>query len=847
MKTTKLTNIKLILFLFILLGLGTFAQSKFEAKLTGEQEVPAVTTEASGTAVFNLTAEGLEYLITINNMSMIAAHIHLGKIGVEGSPVKTLTASFEGNTASGVWTSGDSEAFNEAMLKALLKGELYVNVHSGDYPEGEIRGQIENSSSTSFTTLLQGSSETDAKGTGTFNLTSEGLKYDITISGSNATNVELYTGSQNTNGQLIQTFQIENNTAAGVWTKDDQEPLTESVVEAMLEGNVYVAVNTDGEPIKGQVELDGGINLSAELSGENVEPSVDTETSGTATLTLTSSGLVYKGVVDSAEISSVAFFKGEAGVNGTMLKDVSISVKGNSFVGVWTASDNSSPLTAETMADIINGNVYVQVNSDTHTEGEVRGQVEFNSEASFNLDIENNVNNTTEVVGVGSFKLTNDGLDYRVTVEGSNTTAINLMKDDGTGNGEVIAIFDADAKVKTNTFVGVWSNSDLLNAFTQSGLEAMLKGEVWVELDEDTVRTGETKGYVKANADVSLNAELFPEQSTTEVSSSASGTASIKIVGDNAVYFATVNGVEISAAHFHNAEVGVDGGVVKTISGDFENNTAIGVWSKTDVEAFTDIMAEEMMKGNIYLNVHSSEYPSGEIRGQAQVKGGLGFVVETNGDNLITPIETDAHGTGSFTLTSKGMIYDYSAENATILDADLHYGGEGTAGPLAFALAGDLSFNTALGVWLRNEVEGFASSDMSALLKGETYLEIISETHSEGEMRGQVMYADENNTIVSVDGPGYKEELPTTIVLNQNYPNPFNPTTTIGFSLPRQSKVTLEIYNILGQKITTLIDNKQTAGYHEVTFNAENFSSGIYIYRLSADNKIVSKKMQLIK
>lgn len=847
MKSTKLINIQLTLFVLLFAGLSLFAQSKFEAKLTGEQEVPAVTTEASGTAVFNLTAAGLEYLITINNMSMTAAHIHLGKIGVEGTVVKTLTTSFQGNTASGIWTSNDTEAFNETMLKALLKGELYVNIHSNEYPDGEIRGQIENASSTSFTALFKGSTETDIEGTGTFNLTSEGLKYSITTSGSNATNVEFYIGSQNTNGQLVGTFQIENNTAVGVWSKNDSEPLTEAVVEAMLKGNVKVVVNTDNEPMSGQVELDGGINLSAELSGENVEPSVETEASGTATLTLTSAGLVYKGVVDSAEITSVAFFEGEAGINGNMLKDVSLSVEGNSFVGVWTTSDNTTPLTAEIMAKIIEGNVYVQVNSDTHTEGELRGQIEFNSESSFNIDIENNVNNSTELVGVGSFMLTTDGLNYRVTVEGSKTTAINLMKDDGTGNGEVIAVFDTDAKVKTNTFVGVWSNSSILNAFTQAELEAMLKGEVWIELEEETVREGETKGYVKANADVSLNAELFPEQSTSEVSSLASGTASIKIVGDNAVYFVTVNGLEISAAHFHNAEIGVDGGVVKTISGDFENNTAIGVWSETNIEAFSDFMAEEMMKGNVYLNVHTSEYPSGEIRGQAQVKGGLGLKVETNGDNLVSPIETEAYGTGSFTLTSKGMIYDYSAENVNIVNVDLYYGAEGTVGPLAFTLTGDLSFNTALGVWLRNEIEGFSSGDMSALLKSETYLKIISDTHSEGEMRGQVTYVDEGNTIVSVEELGRDEELPTEIVLNQNYPNPFNPATTIGFAIPEKSDVTIEIYNILGQKVATVLKGEQNAGYHEVSFSADNYSSGIYLYTLTAGNKVLTKKMQLIK
>ncbi|NOX65080.1 MAG: T9SS type A sorting domain-containing protein [Chlorobi bacterium] len=83
--------------------------------------------------------------------------------------------------------------------------------------------------------------------------------------------------------------------------------------------------------------------------------------------------------------------------------------------------------------------------------------------------------------------------------------------------------------------------------------------------------------------------------------------------------------------------------------------------------------------------------------------------------------------------------------------------------------------------------------------------------------------------------------------LSQNYPNPFNPTTIIRFSIPEYTKVKLSIYNILGQKITTLVDEVKAAGTYEVSWNASNFSSGIYIYRLESEKKSVLKKMTLLK
>lgn len=89
--------------------------------------------------------------------------------------------------------------------------------------------------------------------------------------------------------------------------------------------------------------------------------------------------------------------------------------------------------------------------------------------------------------------------------------------------------------------------------------------------------------------------------------------------------------------------------------------------------------------------------------------------------------------------------------------------------------------------------------------------------------------------------------LPTTYELYQNYPNPFNPSTVIRFALPVESKVTLKVYNILGQEVATLIDGEMVAGYHKVVFNANNLSSGVYFYRLDANKFSKTMKFMLVK
>ncbi|MBD3233381.1 MAG: T9SS type A sorting domain-containing protein [candidate division Zixibacteria bacterium] len=91
------------------------------------------------------------------------------------------------------------------------------------------------------------------------------------------------------------------------------------------------------------------------------------------------------------------------------------------------------------------------------------------------------------------------------------------------------------------------------------------------------------------------------------------------------------------------------------------------------------------------------------------------------------------------------------------------------------------------------------------------------------------------------------ELLPQTAILGNNYPNPFNAHTKIRFTLPSSGNVNLSIFNLLGQKMTTLVDGYKQAGQHTVTWDASNYSSGIYFYKLTAGDKVFTKRMMLLK
>ena len=89
--------------------------------------------------------------------------------------------------------------------------------------------------------------------------------------------------------------------------------------------------------------------------------------------------------------------------------------------------------------------------------------------------------------------------------------------------------------------------------------------------------------------------------------------------------------------------------------------------------------------------------------------------------------------------------------------------------------------------------------------------------------------------------------VPVEFRLDQNFPNPFNPTTTIRFAVPKPTSVKLVLYDILGREVSTLIDQKIPCGEHEVTFEADNLPSGVYVARLQAGEFTATRKLVLLR
>jgi hypothetical protein len=119
----------------------------------------------------------------------------------------------------------------------------------------------------------------------------------------------------------------------------------------------------------------------------------------------------------------------------------------------------------------------------------------------------------------------------------------------------------------------------------------------------------------------------------------------------------------------------------------------------------------------------------------------------------------------------------------------------------------------------------------------------LSTAASDGKTVGSTKWTFKG-VLASVDK---RNEMPKTFSLEQNYPNPFNPSTKITYSVARESKVRLEVFDILGRKVATLVNEARNPGNYTVEFDASELVSGVYIYRLSTPELTFSKKMMLVK
>jgi len=881
----KWLRVNFLILVFSSLLLPTFASAahtNFRANLTGAQEVPAVITNANGTAVLTLTAAGgVNFIVTVNGLSgaITGAHFHFGAAGTNGPVVFDITSRFGGTTtATGNWAAPP-----DSVIAGLLAGKIYVNVHTAANPGGEIRGQVELGSGTTFFASLEGTQEvpsvtTPAKGTATLMLSSVGgvgLVYKITFTGLSGaiTGAHFHIGFAGQNGGVVRdiTSEFKNGTATGVWrtgAAGGTGALVDSQVVALLSGRMYLNVHTAANPggeIRGQVNLSAGIGLTAALDGSQEVPAVATNAKGTASMTLTEYGLIYNITASglSGPITGSHFHNAATGGTGLVVKTIVTS--NNHAVGLWKSND-PEPLSAVLLRELLAGNIYINLHTAANPMGEIRGQVTLKagSGASARMDgLQEVPPLTSNAKGTATLVATGTGIAYAITVNGLSGAITGAHFHLGSGGigttGDVVR--DITSSFTGNTASGVWSTTDT-QAFSEALRAALVVGRVYLNVHTAANPTGEIRGQVLIDAGVGFRALLESTQENPPLTNNASGTGSFTLTRGGLRFGITVNGLSgvITGAHFHLGGRGQNGPVVFDITASASGNSLAGYWRSAPVGPLADSLVVALLTGRIYVNVHTAANPTGEIRGQVEISEGTGLTALLNGKQEVPSVTTNARGSAALVIHDAGITFQATVDGLSgpIAAAHFHNNAAGSNGDVVRDIKNDFKGgNTAAGVWRAGD--GLTNLLLRETLANRIYFNVHTAANPTGEIRGQAVTGAALFTSVA-SRPG---EVPGDFSLAQNYPNPFrseatsrfagNPSTLIKYNLPKSVRVKLVVYDMLGKKIRTLIDANETIGAKEVVWDATNdagvrVASGIYFYQLEAGDAFTStRKLVLMK
>jgi len=244
------------------------------------------------------------------------------------------------------------------------------------------------------------------------------------------------------------------------------------------------------------------------------------------------------------------------------------------------------------------------------------------------------------------------------------------------------------------------------------------------------------------------------------------------------------------------------------------------------------LMGSSIAFGSNVIRIQTTKTMSGDtgtfaiIMKNEMTVNGLHFILQYE-PNLITPIKIISVDRAGFLTGSIASIFDENKINFLVYDRGYNF---------VAVDSGDIF-----------EVEYIVKDSLNDSTK--THL-VFTEAMAADSSIIFLPFEFVNGEISISPLVGVKEpqnNLPTKFELSQNYPNPFNPVTVIRYSLPVNSWVTLKVYNVLGQEVATLVNEKREAGRYEIEFIASAFSSSVYFYRLVAVDYVSTKKLLLLK
>ncbi len=486
--------------------------------------------------------------------------------------------------------------------------------------------------------------------------------------------------------------------------------------------------------------LQAHLQFSARMDGGQEVPAVMTSAQGVASFTLnaTRDTLCILGHFNglSGPITGLHIHDGLPGTNGPVLVDLTSMVMGNRLQAQLTGAS----ITPALIAMHVRGELYLNLHTAMHPNGEIRGQIMPETDIALVADL-SGMQEVPPVMtdgnGLATFLLAKHGgqLSYRVVINGLSgpIAAAHLHVGASGVNGGVV--LDLGPDIMGNTIVGMADPTPFL--------EDLLMGDIYLNVHTAMQPNGEIRGQLELVDGVAFDAWLDGDQEVPVVATMARGVASVVLMPDLSMgmYDVRINGLSgpIAGAHFHLGDPGQNGGVVLDLgAGIMGSDRIMGTFTTSGLG---DMLISQMLRGEIYINVHTAMHPNGEIRGQVYRYMREGYTADLDGMQEVPMNMSTASGGGIITV-------DRDQSNAHIMlvtdaqmtqAAHLHEGAVGVNGPVVFDLGPAWMDNAVFTYWTGMDPSTpFAVANSVQLRNGMLYVNVHTTPFPDGEVRGQV-------------------------------------------------------------------------------------------------------------
>lgn len=633
------------------------------ANLFGSNEVPSIITDAVGALALTVTGDQLVVSGSFSDLSSPlatqidgGAHLHLGLPGSNGGIQITLNATTDVDGLNGVFDPLDNTfTLTAEQQTALESGAIYANIHSANFPSGELRGQVGATERIVFRAHLAAANEIPlttslASGQILLSLTDNslivtgsfsGLESDIAIDILGG--IHLHTAVAGRNGDIFFPLVInidEDNRGASLEAISNTYPVTPGIVDTLLQRGLYVNIHTldnmTGE-LRGQVLPESQYVLTAPLTGTQEIPDVSTSAYGMVKLEVSGSRAIASGSYNDLSsalnldiVGGTHIHSGLPGQNGDIVFVLNPELDLDNQNGVFGAAANMIAIDAEQRAALRARGTYVNVHTLTNAGGEVRGNllgeaanyffsplsgaseaVPVNTSARGMVAMEVSANAS---VAVGSF----DNLSSPVATDIAG--GAHLHTGFAGQNGPILEALN----ITDPTTSGEFNATDNRFELSSGALDSLRERLIYVNIHSTENMGGELRGQVLPNAEGYFHATLEGINETDPLAVSGLGGLKLELVDNTLVCsgsFADLAGefdVNVAGgAHLHLASVGNNGEINFNLTTDLADDNLSGFFTAEDnIFDLTGDQVASLRAGDYYANIHTAAQGSGELRGQ---------------------------------------------------------------------------------------------------------------------------------------------------------------------------------------------------------------------------------------